>query len=264
MSYMLKFTHPFHLVTLSPWPLMTSFSILNSLIGTIQWLNEHNSILISLSGFSLIINIFQWWRDITRESTYQGFHTFEVYKLMRLGMILFIISEIFFFLSFFWTFFHVSLTPNIEIGGNWPPLSIVPFNPYNIPLLNTIILLTSGMSITWSHYCILNNMKSSSSKSLFLTIILGGYFTSIQMIEYQESLFSINDSVFGSIFFLITGFHGIHVIIGTIFILLTFFRLKKSHFSSCHHFGFEASSWYWHFVDVIWLFVYIFLYWWIF
>nr|YP_002907405.1 cytochrome c oxidase subunit III [Diadegma semiclausum]ACF35061.1 cytochrome c oxidase subunit III [Diadegma semiclausum] len=254
--------HPFHMVTLSPWPLISSLSLMIFLIGIIKWFHEFNNNLMILGKILLILSIFQWWRDVTRESTFQGMHTINVMKLLRLGMILFIISEIFFFISFFWAFFHISLSPSIEIGNIWPPKMIIPFNPYNIPLLNTIILLSSGMSITWSHYMILSNNFKESLKSLIITIMLGIYFTFLQYMGHYESNFTISDSIFGSIFFMMTGFHGLHVIIGTLFILITFIRLNNLQFSKYHHFGFEASSWYWHFVDVVWLFLYIFIYWW--
>nr|UVU30533.1 cytochrome c oxidase subunit 3 [Xorides funiuensis] len=254
--------HPFHMVTLSPWPLMTSMSILNMLIGTIKWFHEFNMNIFLLGLFSILMNLSFWWRDVMRESTFQGSHTKYVLKLLKLGMLLFIISELFFFLSFFWTFFHNVLSPSIEIGMIWPPLNISPFNPYNIPLLNTIILLSSGISITWSHYSMLNNNFKKSLNSLKITIFLGVYFTFLQYYEYYESSFTISDSIYGSIFFLTTGFHGMHVIIGTIFIIITLMRMKNLHFSKIHHFGFEASAWYWHFVDVIWLFVYTLIYYW--
>lgn len=196
------------------------------------------------------------WKNISRIPYIERFkiNTFRNNSFYHL-------RNFFFFLSFFWAFFHNFLSPRIEIGRNWPPKILKIFNPYNIPLLNTIILLRSGITITWSHYIILIEKFNKIKNSLITTILLGIYFSLLQYIEYTESLFNISDSIYGRIFFLITGFHGIHVIIGTIFIISTFLRLTKSHFSKLHHFGFEASSWYWHFVDVIWLFVYIFLYW---
>lgn len=257
----LRHNHQFHLVTLSPWPIITSIRLIIILIGIIKWLTEFYLNMFLLGLVSLIINILQWWRDVVRERTYQGTHTKHVHKLIQIGIILFIISEIFFFLSFFWAFFHNFLSPRIEIGRLWPPKILIIFNPYRIPLINTIILLTSGITITWSHYKILNRDYNESSNSLKITIFLGIIFTLIQYKEYCESFFTISDSIFGRIFFIITGFHGLHVIIGTIFIIISYLRLKNLQFSSNHHFGFEACSWYWHFVDVIWLLVYILLYW---
>lgn len=262
MNKTISFNHPYHLVTLRPWPLITSINLIIILLGAIKWFNEFNYTLILIRFISLNLRIFQWWRDIIRERTYQGFHSIKVSILIRSGIILFITSEIFFFFSFFWAFFHISLSPRIEIGSIWPPILIQPFNPYNIPLLNTIILLSSGISITWRHYRILNKNYNESLISLIITFNLGLYFSLLQYIEYKEASFTISDSVYGSTFFIITGFHGLHVIIGTIFIIIITIRLINLQFSSHHHFGFEARSWYWHFVDVVWLFVYISIYWW--
>lgn len=262
----MKFTnshnHPFHIVTLSPWPLLRSLNLIIILTGLVKWFHLNSINLFILRLLSLIINSFSWWRDIIRERTYQGCHTLNVEILLRLGIILFITSEVFFFLRFFWAFFHISLSPNIEIGGIYPPINIKLFPPIDTPLLNTIILLTSGISITWRHWRILNKSLKERKLSLILTSTLGIYFSYLQFSEYSEASFCINDSSFGGIFFIITGFHGIHVIIGTLFITISIYRLNSLQFSNKHHFGFEASSWYWHFVDVIWLFVYIFLYWW--
>nr|QBG38551.1 cytochrome c oxidase subunit III [Acropyga arnoldi] len=253
--------HPFHLVSSSPWPIIISLSIFNNLISMIMWFHKFNY-LIMISFPCTLMCTYQWWRDIIRESTFQGWHTFLVYRGLQMGMILFIISEIFFFSSFFWAYFHSSLAPSMEIGQLWPPLGIECFNPYDIPLMNTIILISSGMTVTWTHHSILNKNFNESNKSLLMTILLGFYFTCLQIIEYKESPFSIADSIYGSTFFVATGFHGIHVIIGTMFLLICLWRMKLLHFSKMHHFGFEAAAWYWHFVDVIWLFLYISIYWW--
>ena len=256
------YNHPYHLVTNSPWPLLTSFSIFNLLVSSIKILRNiiYTSIFIRL--ILIIICSIQWWRDIIRERTFQGLHTKNIYKLLRLGIILFILSELIFFFSFFWSYLHSALSPRVEIGRLWPPKNINQFNPYEIPFLNTIILLSSGISITWSHYSLLFNNKFKILLTLLLTIILGIIFTFIQIIEYKESYFCFNDSIYGSLFYLTTGFHGIHVIIGTIFLIIILFRLFNNHISIYHHFGFEASSWYWHFVDVIWIIVYSIIYWW--
>nr|YP_010270403.1 cytochrome c oxidase subunit III [Psephenothrips eriobotryae]UJY97332.1 cytochrome c oxidase subunit III [Psephenothrips eriobotryae] len=253
------FNHPFHLVSLSPWPILGSLSIFTMIFGMVDWFNEYSNIQNIMGMSSLTLISYQWWRDVTRESTWQGLHTLKVFKGLQLGMILFITSEIFFFISFFWLFFHMSLSPDIELGLIWPPKGIIFFNPIEIPLLNTMILLLSGFSVTWSHYSLLTKKKEFKF-SLLLTCLLGIYFTLIQLYEYMESSFSLADSTFGSTFFLMTGFHGIHVFVGTSFLTVNYFRSLKDHFSSKHHFGFEASAWYWHFVDVVWLFLYLFVY----
>nr|YP_009538083.1 cytochrome c oxidase subunit III [Limenitis cleophas]AYN60865.1 cytochrome c oxidase subunit 3 [Limenitis cleophas] len=254
--------HPYHLVDYSPWPLTSAIGVMTLVTGLIKWFHNFNMNLIILGYIIILLSMYQWWRDICRESTFQGKHTILVTKGLRWGMILFIISEIFFFISFFWAFFHSSLSPNIEIGSMWPPMSITSFNPFQIPLLNTIILITSGITVTWTHHALMENNFTQTSQSLLITILLGVYFTIIQAYEYIEAPFTIADSIYGSTFFMATGFHGIHVIIGTIFLLICFIRHFNNHFSNTHHFGFEAAAWYWHFVDVVWLFLYMFIYWW--
>uniref|UniRef100_UPI0030031824 cytochrome c oxidase subunit III n=1 Tax=Mycetophylax simplex TaxID=341688 RepID=UPI0030031824 len=254
--------HPFHLVSASPWPIIISFSIFNNFIFIISWMHNINNFWLISSMPSTLICMYLWWKDILRESTYQGNHTFFVFKGMKIGMILFIISEIFFFISFFWAYFHSSLAPSIEIGQLWPPKGIQPFNPFDIPLLNTIILVSSGLTITWSHHSLIMKNFLESKKSLIMTITLGILFSLLQLFEYMNSPFTMADSIYGSTFFIATGFHGIHVIIGTLFLLICLLRLYKLHFSTYHHFGFEAAAWYWHFVDVIWLFLFISIYWW--
>nr|UAT98518.1 cytochrome c oxidase subunit III [Dichoptera sp. WW-2021a] len=258
----MKQNHPFHMVTKSPWPIMLSFNIMTMMIGTMKWTQTKNQKLMILGMMLTTMTMMLWWRDVMRESTYQGNHTKKVMNLMKSGMIMFIISEIMFFVSFFWSFFHSSLSPSIEIGMNWPPKSIKTFNPMEIPLLNTIILISSGISVTWTHQSIVKNKMNSSIKSLIITITLGIYFTILQKWEYSQSQFTIADSIYGSTFFLTTGFHGIHVIIGTLFLLVSLMRLKNLHFSMNHHLGLEMAIWYWHFVDVIWLFLYLTIYWW--
>nr|ALO76904.1 cytochrome c oxidase subunit 3 [Trixagus sp. TRI01] len=254
--------HPFHMVENSPWPLIISLNLLNSMISMILWMHMTEYKMLIISMLILLINSFQWWRDITRESTFQGNHTMKVTLSMKLGMILFIISEIMFFISFFWSFLHSSISPNIEIGMKWPPESIHVFNPISTPLLNTTILLSSGISVTWAHHSLIKNNIKQTIKSLTWTIILGIIFSILQMIEYLESSFSLSDSIYGSTFFLATGFHGLHVLIGTTLLTVMLTRLIKLHFSKTHHFGFEAAAWYWHFVDVVWLFLYLMVYWW--
>nr|QVM79210.1 cytochrome c oxidase subunit III [Pyrrhidium sanguineum] len=254
--------HPFHLVDVSPWPLLGALGALNLMLGLIKWFHLFNSDLLLISLVIMGLVMFQWWRDVVREATFQGLHTMKVALGLRWGMILFIVSEVFFFLSFFWGFFHNSLAPSIELGMNWPPKGISTFNPIEIPMLNTMILLTSGLTVTWAHHSLMENNYKQALQGLILTVILGVYFTILQAYEYIEAPFTIADAVYGSSFFMATGFHGLHVIIGTMFLGVSLFRLYKNQFSSTHHFGFEAAAWYWHFVDVVWLFLYVSIYWW--
>lgn len=254
--------HPFHLVNISPWPLTGSIGAISITTGIIIWFHQYRILLLFIGLIITSLTIFQWWRDIVRETTFQGHHTTIVQYGIQWGIILFIVSEIFFFISFFWGFFHRSLSPTIELGANWPPFGLTPFNPFQIPLLNTIILLSSGISVTWCHHSLLENNHQQALQSLLLTIILGIYFTILQAYEYLEAPFCIADSIYGRSFFIATGFHGLHVIIGTLFLTICFIRIIKNHFSKTRHFGFEAAAWYWHFVDVVWLFLYVSIYWW--
>lgn len=252
----------FHLVRPRPWPLIQSINTFNLFIRIIIIFNKFSLLFIFRNLILFILSLYQWWRDVTRESTLQGIHSNKVYYGLKLGIIIFIISELFFFISFFWTYFRLILSPSQELGLIFPPLNIIPFNPYNIPLLNTIILLRSGVTITWTHNRLLLNKYNNRIIRLFITIILGVYFTILQRFEYIISPFTIRDSFYGRIFFIATGFHGFHVLIGTIFLITCLIRLINYNFSKYHHFGFEAASWYWHFVDVVWLFLYLLIYWW--
>nr|ARB50135.1 cytochrome c oxidase subunit III [Eteoneus sigillatus] len=253
---------PFHLVNYSPWPLTGSIGAMTMTSGlTLMFINKQ-MYLLNLGMMINLMTMYQWWRDISRESTYQGLHNTLVVKGMKISMILFILSEIMFFISFFWAFFHSSLSPTIEVGMKWPPTGIYTFNPMQIPLLNTMILLSSGMTVTWAHHSLIFNNFKQTKMGLYLTVMLGILFTMLQAYEYIESKFTISDSIYGSCFFMATGFHGIHVIIGTTFLLVCLMRHLMNHFSKNHHYGFEAASWYWHFVDVVWLMLYIMIYWW--
>nr|YP_009918085.1 cytochrome c oxidase subunit III [Serratella sp. Yunnan-2018]QLP88987.1 cytochrome c oxidase subunit III [Serratella sp. Yunnan-2018] len=254
--------HPFHLVDQSPWPLTGAIGAMSTLSGLVQWFHFYNTNLLFLGLTITLLTMIQWWRDVTREGTFQGLHTHIVTLGLRWGMILFIVSEVFFFISFFWAFFHSSLSPTIELGSIWPPMGISPFNPLQIPLLNTAILLASGVTVTWAHHALMEGNYSQGLQGLFFTVLLGVYFTILQGYEYMEAPFCIADAVYGSSFFMATGFHGLHVIIGTTFLAACLYRHYFEHFSPNHHFGFEAAAWYWHFVDVVWLFLYISIYWW--
>lgn len=255
-------THPFHLVDQSPWPILASVFGIGLALGLVDQFFFFRSWLLLLRITGITILVIQWWRDVSREGSYIGKHSYIVELGLRSGIILFIISEAFFFLSFFWSYFHRSLRPNTELGRTWPPFGIVVFNPFGVPLLNRIILLSSGASVTWAHHAIIQGNHSQANKSLILTIILGIYFTVLQGYEYYEARFRIGDRAYGSTFFIATGFHGLHVIVGTLFLLVSNVRLLFGKFSHNHHFGFEASAWYWHFVDVVWLFLYVRIYVW--
>ena len=256
--------HPFHLVDPSPWPFLASFAALLTTFGGVIYMHGYmGGDSLALTGFFMILyTMFVWWRDVIRESTYQGHHTSTVQAGLKSGMILFIVSEIMFFLAFFWAFFHSSLAPTIEIGAVWPPKGIDVLNPWEIPFLNTLILLTSGATVTWAHHAILAGQKTQGMISLVLTVVLAAIFTGFQAIEYIEAPFTISDGIYGSTFFMATGFHGFHVFIGTIFLFICLLRLWANQFSTHQHFGFEAAAWYWHFVDVVWLFLFVAIYWW--
>nr|URX56593.1 cytochrome c oxidase subunit III [Pennella sp. (in: crustaceans)] len=254
--------HPFHLVDESPWPLYSmlgAFFLTNGLV--MMFLS--NSIELMLNGLLMLVLVsVQWWWDVSTEGGYQGLHSVVVQQGLRMGMILFIVSEVLFFFSFFWAFFHSSLSPTLEIGLQWPPAGIQVFNPFEIPLLNTIILLSSGLSVTWAHHSLMEGEHDSMLVALLITVVMGLYFLGLQSLEYKEASFAISDSVYGSVFFVMTGFHGLHVMVGALFLLYMLVRGLKSQFSAKHHFGFEAAAWYWHFVDVVWLFLFITIYCW--
>nr|QHF16908.1 cytochrome c oxidase subunit III [Therioaphis trifolii] len=258
----MKINQPYFILNLSPWPILMSFNAFNLLISNIMMMNFKMNMFSFMNLMIIFIISSLWWRDIIRESTFQGNHNFYIMNLIKLSMILFIISEMFLFISFFWNFLHNSLAPSIELGLNWPPKNIQFFNPLLIPMLNTIILLTSSFTITLTHFYLLNNNKSKSLIFMNLTIILSIYFLILQMIEYNEATFTFSDSIFGSSFYMATGFHGMHVIIGTIFLLMNMIRMIKMHMSFLHHISFELAAWYWHFIDIIWLLLYMTFYWW--
>ena len=253
---------PFHLVEFSPWPLTGSFGALFLTVGLAGWFHNAGYISVVVGLILILITIVQWWRDVIRETLYQGYHTSQVNQGLRYGMILFIVSEVCFFFAFFWAFFHASLAPSVELGSTWPPAGIAPLNPFSVPLLNTAILLGSGVTVTWAHHALVEGSRKNSLFGLVATVALGFYFTALQAIEYYEAPFTISDGVYGSTFFVATGFHGLHVLIGRAFLLVCLQRAYSYHFSTGHHFGFEAAAWYWHFVDVVWLFLYLSIYWW--
>jgi cytochrome c oxidase subunit 1 len=256
--------HPFHLVSPSPWPSYTSVSLLS--LTTATALSMHNFsncyYLFYSSLFLVIVSMSFWFRDVITEASYLGNHTLAVQKGLNLGIILFIVSEGLFFAAIFWAFFHSALTPTVELGASWPPLGIEPINPFELPLLNTIILLSSGATVTYAHHSLINGNRKGAIYGSILTIALAILFTILQGVEYSVSSFTISDGAFGACFFFGTGFHGLHVIIGTIFLSVALWRIIAYHFTTHHHLGFEGGILYWHFVDVVWLFLYISVYYW--
>jgi cytochrome c oxidase subunit 3 len=256
--------HPYHMVDPSPWPFTASLGIFTTFVGGGMYLHlfEYGGLVMSLGILTILGTMYTWWRDVVREATFEGHHTAVTEYGLRMGMILFIVSEVMFFSAFFWAFFHSSLAPAVEIGSIWPPKGISIFNAWDVPALNTLILLASGITVTWAHHYIVIGKYKFALINLIYTITLAVCFTALQAMEYVEAPFAINDGIYGSTFYLATGFHGIHVIVGTIFLTVCTFRLMNKHFSRAHHFGFEAAAWYWHFVDVVWLFLFAVVYWW--
>src|SRR6266566_2346489 len=264
-NYVTKFQYfPFHLVNPSPWPILLSFSLLNLTVGAVLYMHGFlNGGIVLTIGFVLtVFGMTLWFRDVITEGTYLGHHTKEVKHGLMLGVLLFIVSEVFAFLSIFWAFFHSSLSPAVEIGGSWPPMGITPLDPFAIPLLNTFLLLSSGAFVTYGHHALIAGNRKGAIFGTLITIILAVVFTVLQYIEYSEAGFTIADSVFGTVFFASTGLHGLHVIVGTIFITVGFIRILNYHLTDTHHIGHESGILYWHFVDVVWLFLFIAVYYW--
>lgn len=254
--------HNYHLVDESPWPLIASIGGITITSGLVQFFHFNRIDLFILGILITTLTASQWWINVRQEGTLKGQHTKFVLLGLKWGIVLFIASEVLFFRSFFWAFFHSSLSVNIELGRLWPPKGISPFNPFSVPLLNTIILISSGVSVTHAHHRIIAAQHSKAIITLTITLLLGLYFTILQALEYYEASFTFADSIYGSSFFLATGFHGLHVIVGSLFLAVTLLRLRKGNLRINHHFGFEAAAWYWHFVDVVWLFLFIRIYWW--
>lgn len=256
--------HAFHLVDPSVMPLASSMSCLTLTTGSVMYFHGYEfGLQTTFFGlFSVLACMFLWWRDIVREGSLEGHHTNIVQLGLRYGVILFIVSEVMFFFAFFWAFFAASLAPTIEIGNIWPPKGIDVFDPKAIPLVNTLILLCSGATVTYSHHAITAGKKRDAVWGLVLTIVLAVIFTAFQGFEYVSANFTITDGIYGSTFYLATGFHGFHVFIGTCFLIVCLIRLARNHFTIQHHFGFEAAAFYWHFVDVVWLFLYVAVYYW--
>lgn len=256
------FKSPFLAVQTSFWPFLLSLNLFSTLFSVVVWIKDPSTISIVYITSSLTVLLaFLWWKDFNNESLI-GYHTHKLELSLRFAMLLFILSEVFFFVSFFWAFFDASLSPTIELGLSWPPKGIAPLSVYSVPLLNTVILLSSGITVTWAHHSLIDNLFTSSVIALLTTVLLGAYFLVMQYAEYVETSFSMADGVYGSTFFIATGFHGMHVFIGTSFLFYVFINLIQGKLLYNHHFSFEAAAWYWHFVDVVWLFLFISIYWW--
>lgn len=265
-----KISFSYHLVEISPYPLTSSICLLTlllSFVGKIHIINnigiqEKINKIIIIALISLIISVYLWFKDIISEAYYRGEHTTKVQSSINLGFGLFVISEACIFFSLFFAYFYNSLIPSVEIGSIWPPTGIITLNYKAIPLINTAILFFSGVAITASHNYLISNNKSLALFYLFLTIFLGSIFSAFQYYEYLNAFFTLTDSFFGSSFFLLTGFHAFHILCGTLFLLIAFLRLNYNQFIISHHLNFSLGSLYWHFVDLVWLFLFAFLYIW--
>nr|ALR69418.1 cytochrome c oxidase subunit III [Bemisia tabaci] len=258
---MMMNNHFFHLVKHSPWPILVALNLINLIMGVVK-LVYNNSFFFFFFFFTTVLIVSQWWRDIIRESLYEGSRSLKINYIIGAGMILFIVSEVWLFVSFFWMYFYFSLSPDMNLGSVWPPYNMIQMSFMDIPMLNTLILLMSGFFVTWTHYELTMNKFSNVTSSLIMSILLGFYFLMIQSYEYLNSNLSFNDSVFGNSFSILTGFHGLHVMIGLIFLSFMMIQLIEKSFSLMNFHGFEYSIWYWHFVDVVWLCLYLSIYWW--
>nr|AEA11199.1 cytochrome oxidase subunit 3 [Selaginella moellendorffii]AEA29867.1 cytochrome c oxidase subunit 3 [Selaginella moellendorffii] len=256
--------HPYHLVDPSPWPITLSFASVPTTVGGVLAFHSIRAggLLLGSGLGMLLYTLFLWWRDVIRESTYAGLHSACVHQGHRYGFLMFIASEVMFFIAFFWAFFHSALGPAVESGAIWPPHGLMVPDPWGIPFLNTLILLGSGASVTWAHHALFAGSEKAAVNALAVTIWLALLFVLLQAMEYRDAPFTMSDGIYGSTFFVATGFHGVHVIIGTIFLICCAIRHYLGHFTPTHHFGFEAAAWYWHFVDVVWLFLFVSIYWW--
>jgi len=271
--------HDYHLVDPSPWPAVGALGAFTLAIGAVMYFISRKAgdpqLWYVLPGLLIVIyTMYCWWRDVIREAEYGGHHTPVVQIHMRYGMILFIASEVMFFVAWFWAYFDAAFFPDevtqvartTLLGGQWPPVPtedgrfISTFDPWGLPLVNTLILLTSGTTITWAHHALLHNDRKGVVWGLACTVVLGILFTVCQAFEYAHAAFSFAGHIYGSAFFMATGFHGFHVIVGTIFLIVTLLRALAGQFTPHQHFGFEAAAWYWHFVDVVWLFLFTCLY----
>jgi cytochrome c oxidase subunit 3 len=272
--------HDYHLVNPSPWPIIGATAAFILAVGAILWMHGWTPAVAIVGLVGILYTMFMWWRDVIKEGD-RGDHTPVVQLHLRYGMLLFIASEVMFFVAWFWAFFDASLFPDdplqasrtLVTGGQWPPVHIQVFDPWHLPLVNTLILLTSGTTVTWAHHALLKDDRQGLKWGLAATIALGILFTAVQAYEYTHAHFAFSrelqgvspeqqGNIYGSTFFMATGFHGFHVIVGTIFLIVCLLRAMAGHFKPKGHFGFEAAAWYWHFVDVVWLFLFACIYVW--
>lgn len=264
--------HPYHLVNPSPWPLLTSFSMLTFVVGGALALHKQPiGMFVVLAGFLAIVTCcFFWWRDVIREGRVDHAHTGAVSLGLRYGMALFIISEVMFFFAFFWAYFGAAFFPHPIVSPDdvwtfptpsWPPANIIPFDAFDLPFMNTLILLLSGTTVTWAHHALLEGNQKDVGRGLACTVALGVLFTCCQAYEYTHAAFGLTDGKYASTFYLATGFHGIHVMIGTAFLAVNLVRARRGTLDPKQHLGFEFAAWYWHFVDVVWLFLFVGIYW---
>jgi cytochrome c oxidase subunit 3 len=269
--------HDYHLVDPSPWPIIGAFSALGMMSGAVLFLHNKplGKILLPFGFLMVLFTMYIWWRDVIKEGLSGKHHTSIVRHGLRVGMALFILSEIMFFFAFFWSFFKAALMPEFVLHGTnifepglelvksvWPPVGIKTFDPWDVPLMNTLVLLLSGTTVTWAHYALMHNDRKNLIRGLAITVALGISFTCLQAFEYHHAHFGFKDGIYPSNFFMATGFHGAHVLIGTIFLTVCLIRAIKGQLSPEGHLGFEFAAWYWHFVDVVWLFLFAFVYVW--
>jgi cytochrome c oxidase subunit 3 len=261
--------HDYHLVNPSPWPAVGAVSAFIMAVGAILWFHEIAPVWVMVIGFvGILYTMYAWWSDVIKESA-QGDHTPVVQLHHRYGMMLFIASEVMFFVAWFWAYFDgffnhdaAEQYARVAIMGAWPPEGVELFDPFHLPLFNTLLLLTSGTTVTWAHHALLHNDRKGLVWGLALTIVLGLLFTVVQALEYSTAGFQFSGNLYGATFFMATGFHGFHVIIGTIFLIVCLIRANLGQFSPQKHLGFEFAAWYWHFVDVVWLFLFASIYVW--
>ena len=255
--------HPWHMVEPSPWPLSGAVAALVMAIGGI-WFMHDGGLWLFLTGVGLLlVTFFGWWRDVIREAEIEKHHTGEVQVGLRMGFLWFIASEVMFFFAFFWAYFHASIPAlSLVAQTQWPPEGIVPLDTWTVPFLNTLILLTSGATVTYAHHAVVAGEREKAIAGTFFTVVLGFIFLGFQVYEYVHAAFAIDEGIYPSTFYLATGFHGAHVFIGATFLAVCLYRLRAGHFTPKQHIGFEAAAWYWHFVDVVWLFLFVAVYWW--